>query len=188
MQTHAFHTNNLKYLPKDKCILSCIGDTVSAKTADIVSATDYSPFGAPLAGRVYSSNDYRFDFYGKNKFIFKLPPFGYLNTDFAKKLKQDIEKNGGVISEIRLQGVFVAHEILHQYLERARYDLYGSSSIGSSAPQKGHFNKYPNLNMNGNALYDQVVKYPTKDNLSQMSRIIINQRALIQSFIKYHHR
>jgi len=67
MQTHAFHTNNLKYLPKDKCILSCIGDTVSAKTADIVSATDYSPFGAPLAGRTWQAREYRFGFNGKEK-------------------------------------------------------------------------------------------------------------------------
>jgi hypothetical protein len=48
-----FTFNQVKHPTKDKCILSCIGDTVSAKTADIVSATDYSPFGAPLAGRIW---------------------------------------------------------------------------------------------------------------------------------------
>lgn len=37
--------------------------------ADVVSATDYSPFGAPLAGRSYtaSNTDYRFAFNGKEK-------------------------------------------------------------------------------------------------------------------------
>jgi RHS repeat-associated protein len=66
MQNHVFHITNLNP-PMDKCILSCIGDTVSAKAADIVSATDYSPFGAPLVGRVFSSNAYRYNFNGKEK-------------------------------------------------------------------------------------------------------------------------
>jgi RHS repeat-associated protein len=60
-----FTFNQVKCPPMDKCILSCIGDTVSAKAADIVSATDYSPFGAPLAGRTFSSNGYRFGFNSK---------------------------------------------------------------------------------------------------------------------------
>jgi RHS repeat-associated protein len=67
MQNHVFLITNLNPPTTDKCILSCIGDTVSAKTADIVSATDYSPFGAPLAGRTFSSNGYRFGFNGKEK-------------------------------------------------------------------------------------------------------------------------
>ncbi|MDP3927776.1 MAG: RHS repeat-associated core domain-containing protein, partial [Bacteroidota bacterium] len=59
------HLGNVLTVITDKCILSCIGDTVSAKTADIVSATDYSPFGAPLAGRVFSSSVFRYGFNGK---------------------------------------------------------------------------------------------------------------------------
>ncbi|MBU3662116.1 MAG: hypothetical protein FGM41_02835, partial [Bacteroidetes bacterium] len=30
--------------------------------ADIISATDYSPFGAPLPGRTYSASEYRFGY------------------------------------------------------------------------------------------------------------------------------
>ncbi|MDP3929474.1 MAG: RHS repeat-associated core domain-containing protein [Bacteroidota bacterium] len=67
MQNHIFHITNLNPPTTDKCILSCIGDTVSAKTADIVSATDYSPFGAPLAGRIYQASEYRFGYSGMEK-------------------------------------------------------------------------------------------------------------------------
>ncbi|MDP3930434.1 MAG: RHS repeat-associated core domain-containing protein [Bacteroidota bacterium] len=62
-----FTFNQVKQPTKDKCILSCIGDTVFAKSADIVSATDYSPFGAPLAGRTWQAREYRFGFNGKEK-------------------------------------------------------------------------------------------------------------------------
>jgi len=51
----------------DKRLLSCMGDTIQASSANIVSATDYSPFGAPLAGRVFSANEYRFGFNSKEK-------------------------------------------------------------------------------------------------------------------------
>jgi RHS repeat-associated protein len=61
------HLGNVLTVITDKCILSCIGDTVSAKAADIASATDYSPFGAPLAGRVFSSNGYRYGFNSMEK-------------------------------------------------------------------------------------------------------------------------
>ncbi|MDP3930554.1 MAG: RHS repeat-associated core domain-containing protein, partial [Bacteroidota bacterium] len=61
------HLGNVLTVITDKCILSCIGDTVSAKTADIVSATDYSPFGAPLAGRTWQAREYRFGFNGQEK-------------------------------------------------------------------------------------------------------------------------
>ncbi|MBJ7428133.1 MAG: hypothetical protein JHD28_04130 [Bacteroidia bacterium] len=42
------------------------GETINYE-ADVVSATDYSPFGAPLAGRSYTApnSDYRFGFNGK---------------------------------------------------------------------------------------------------------------------------
>jgi RHS repeat-associated protein len=51
----------------DKRLLSCMGDTIQSSSANIVSATDYSPFGAPLAGRVFSANEYRFGFNGNEK-------------------------------------------------------------------------------------------------------------------------
>ncbi|MCG9880147.1 MAG: hypothetical protein MH472_06060 [Bacteroidia bacterium] len=51
----------------DKRLLSCMGDTIQSSSANIVSATDYSPFGAPLAGRVFSANEYRFGFNGQEK-------------------------------------------------------------------------------------------------------------------------
>jgi RHS repeat-associated protein len=45
----------------------CNADTVTYYTADVVSANDYSPFGAPLAGRSYTApnSDYRFHFNGQ---------------------------------------------------------------------------------------------------------------------------
>ena len=35
--------------------------------ADVVNATDYTPFGAPLVGRTFSSSSYRYGFNGKEK-------------------------------------------------------------------------------------------------------------------------
>jgi RHS repeat-associated protein len=40
-------------------------DTFTSQMADIVSATDYSPFGAPLPGRTLVTKEYRFRFNGK---------------------------------------------------------------------------------------------------------------------------
>jgi RHS repeat-associated protein len=51
----------------DKRLLSCMGDTIQSSSANIVSATDYSPFGAPLAGRTYQASEYRFGFNSKEK-------------------------------------------------------------------------------------------------------------------------
>ncbi|MDP3930361.1 MAG: OmpA family protein, partial [Bacteroidota bacterium] len=42
-------------------------DSASKCHAAVISATDYSPFGAPLAGRTYQANEYRFGFNGKEK-------------------------------------------------------------------------------------------------------------------------
>ena len=41
------------------------GTTVDYYEPDIVSATDYAPFGSPLPGRNYQSNQYRYGFNGK---------------------------------------------------------------------------------------------------------------------------
>jgi RHS repeat-associated protein len=40
-------------------------DTFTSQMADVVSATDYSPFGAPLPGRTLVTKEYRFRFNGK---------------------------------------------------------------------------------------------------------------------------
>jgi RHS repeat-associated protein len=42
-------------------------DSFLKAEADIISATDYSPFGAPLAGRTFQASEYRFSFNGKEK-------------------------------------------------------------------------------------------------------------------------
>jgi RHS repeat-associated protein len=44
-----------------------MGDTIQSSSANIVSATDYSPFGAPLAGRTFQAREYRFAFNGQEK-------------------------------------------------------------------------------------------------------------------------
>jgi RHS repeat-associated protein len=43
------------------------GTDVDYFTADIQSASDYYPFGAPMAGRTFSSAEYRYGFNGKEK-------------------------------------------------------------------------------------------------------------------------
>ncbi|MDP3929523.1 MAG: RHS repeat-associated core domain-containing protein, partial [Bacteroidota bacterium] len=42
-------------------------DSASKCHAAVISATDYSPFGAPLPGRTYQASEYRFAFNGKEK-------------------------------------------------------------------------------------------------------------------------
>jgi len=53
----------------DKKIPICATSVVLSYTADVVTANDYSPFGAPLAGRSYTApnSDYRYGFNGQEK-------------------------------------------------------------------------------------------------------------------------
>jgi hypothetical protein len=59
------HLGNVLTVISDKRILVCNADTVTYSYASIISATDYSPFGAPLAGRTFSSESYRYRFNGQ---------------------------------------------------------------------------------------------------------------------------
>jgi RHS repeat-associated protein len=61
------HLGNKLVVMSDKKIPICATSVVSYYTADVVTANDYSPFGAPLAGRSYTApnSDYRFGFNGK---------------------------------------------------------------------------------------------------------------------------
>jgi RHS repeat-associated protein len=63
------HLGNVLAVVSDKKIQVCTSTAISYYTADLVSATDYSPFGAPLAGRSYTAPNtkYDFGFNGKEK-------------------------------------------------------------------------------------------------------------------------
>ncbi|MCA0428280.1 MAG: hypothetical protein LCH37_12675 [Bacteroidetes bacterium] len=61
------HLGNVLTVITDKKLPVCNGTSVSYFIADIVSATDYSPFGAPLAGRTWQAQEYRYGFNGKEK-------------------------------------------------------------------------------------------------------------------------
>jgi RHS repeat-associated protein len=63
------HLGNVLAVVSDKKIQVCTSTAISYYTADLVSATDYSPFGAPLSGRSYTapSTSYRFAFNGKER-------------------------------------------------------------------------------------------------------------------------
>ena len=64
------HLGNINVVLTDKRVPVCNADTVTYYTADVVSANDYSPFGAPLAGRTwysYTISQYRFHFNGQEK-------------------------------------------------------------------------------------------------------------------------
>ncbi|MCK6610376.1 MAG: hypothetical protein L6Q78_04980, partial [Bacteroidia bacterium] len=56
------HLGNVLTVVTDKKIPVCNGTTISYFIADVVSATDYSPFGAPLAGRTWQVGEYRYGF------------------------------------------------------------------------------------------------------------------------------
>ncbi len=61
------HLGNVLTVVSDKKIPVCTGEIVSFFLADVVSATDYSPFGAPLQGRTWQASEYRFSFNGQEK-------------------------------------------------------------------------------------------------------------------------
>jgi len=61
------HLGNVLSVISDRKKPICNQGSFSYFEADIISATDYSPFGAPLAGRTFSSNSYRFGFNGMEK-------------------------------------------------------------------------------------------------------------------------
>ncbi|MCK6612158.1 MAG: RHS repeat-associated core domain-containing protein, partial [Bacteroidia bacterium] len=61
------HLGNVLTVVTDKKMPVCSGTSVSYFIADVVSATDYSPFGAPLAERTWQGGEYRYGFNGKEK-------------------------------------------------------------------------------------------------------------------------
>jgi len=50
---------NVLTVVSDKKLTICSSGTFVSYAAEVISATDYSPFGAPLAGRTFSSEGYR---------------------------------------------------------------------------------------------------------------------------------
>ncbi len=59
------HLGNVLTVVTDKKLPVCSGSSVSYFIADVISATDYSPFGAPLAERTWQGGEYRYGFNGK---------------------------------------------------------------------------------------------------------------------------
>ncbi|MCK6612175.1 MAG: hypothetical protein L6Q78_14185 [Bacteroidia bacterium] len=57
----ANHLGNVLTVISDKKTANFIGTTFTNFTAERISATDYSPFGAPLAGRTWNGGEYRFN-------------------------------------------------------------------------------------------------------------------------------
>lgn len=61
------HLGNVLVVVSDRKINQCNSGVFVKASAVVVSATDYSPFGAPLAGRTFQSSEYRFSFNGQEK-------------------------------------------------------------------------------------------------------------------------
>ena len=57
----ANHLGNVLTVISDKKTAICTGNTFNYFAAERISATDYSPFGAPLAGRTWQPSEYRFN-------------------------------------------------------------------------------------------------------------------------------
>jgi RHS repeat-associated protein len=56
------HLGNVLTVISDKKTAICTGNTFNYFAAERISATDYSPFGAPLASRSWNGGEYRFGF------------------------------------------------------------------------------------------------------------------------------
>ena len=63
----ANHLGNVLTVISDKKTANFTGSTFTHFTAERISATDYSPFGAPLAGRTWNGGEYRFGMNGMEK-------------------------------------------------------------------------------------------------------------------------
>ncbi|MFY7938722.1 MAG: RHS repeat domain-containing protein, partial [Flavobacterium sp.] len=63
----ANHLGNVLTVISDKKTAICTGNTFNYFAAERISATDYSPFGAPLAGRSWNGGEYRFGFNSMEK-------------------------------------------------------------------------------------------------------------------------
>ncbi|MFY8022009.1 MAG: RHS repeat domain-containing protein [Bacteroidia bacterium] len=61
----ANHLGNVLTVILDRKTAIFTGSTFSYFSAERISATDYSPFGAPLASRTWNGGEYRFGFNGK---------------------------------------------------------------------------------------------------------------------------
>lgn len=61
------HLGNVLVTVSDARQISNSGSTVTGYVAIVKSATDYSAFGAPMAGRTYTSSSYRYGFNGAEK-------------------------------------------------------------------------------------------------------------------------
>ncbi len=61
------HLGNVLTVVSDKKLSVCSNGTFVSFAAEVISATDYSPFGAPLAGRTFSSESYRYRFNGQEQ-------------------------------------------------------------------------------------------------------------------------
>ena len=56
------HLGNVLTVISDKKTANFTGTTFTHFTVECISATDYSPFGAPVAGRTWNGGEYRFGF------------------------------------------------------------------------------------------------------------------------------
>jgi RHS repeat-associated protein len=61
------HLGNVLAVVTDKKVAICSTEVFTFWKAELVSATDYAPFGAPLASRTYQASEYRFSFNGQEK-------------------------------------------------------------------------------------------------------------------------
>ncbi|OYU96720.1 MAG: hypothetical protein CFE21_00080 [Bacteroidetes bacterium B1(2017)] len=61
------HLGNVLSVISDKKTAICSTGVFAYFKAEVISATDYSPFGAPLAGRTYQMSEYRFSFNGQER-------------------------------------------------------------------------------------------------------------------------
>jgi RHS repeat-associated protein len=61
------HLGNVLAVVSDKKLAVCSNGTFVSYAAEVISATDYSPFGAPLAGRTWQASEYRFGFNSMEK-------------------------------------------------------------------------------------------------------------------------
>jgi RHS repeat-associated protein len=124
----SINLGNVLTVISDKRLITCGSDTVYYYSADIISATDYSPFGAPLASRTYQASEYRFGFNGKE-------------NDNEAKGNGNQQDYGMRVCDNRLGRFFSIDPLTKKYPELSTYQFASNIPI-SGIDQDGleHFN------------------------------------------------
>ncbi len=110
------HPGNVLLTVSDKRLPQCSATVVTGHTAYVISATDYSAFGAPLPGRTWNADGYRFGFNGQEK-------------DDEVKGSGNSYDFGARIHDVRLGRMLSVDPLFKQFADESSYIFGGNCPV-----------------------------------------------------------